>query len=76
MMEQHLAPDRIAPLPPTLRSPQSKLVYLYLEATGGATVDDLNETLSMKKITILSILSSLGREELVEKSGDRYVALS
>ena len=61
-------------VPERLDSPQSKLVYIYLEATGGATVDDLNQTLAMKKITVLSILSSLSSEGLVEKDGETYVA--
>ena len=61
-------------VPEQLGSPQSKLVYIYLEATGGATVDDLNTALSMKKIAVLSILSSLSSDGLVEKDGDTYVA--
>jgi len=61
-------------VPARLDSPQSKLVYLYLEATDGATVDDLKSALSMKKIAVLSVLSSLSSDGLVEKDGDTYVA--
>ena len=66
--------EKFDPVPETLDSPQSKLVYIYLDATGGATVDDLNQTLAMKKITVLSILSSLSKEGLVEKDDGTYVA--
>lgn len=63
-------------LPTELSSPQGKLVYLYLEATGGATVNDLNEALAMKKIAILSVLNSLSGNDLIEKDGDTYVPRS
>ncbi|MHC3439093.1 MarR family transcriptional regulator [Natrialbaceae archaeon A-gly3] len=66
--------EQLDPVPETLDSPQSKLVYIYLDATGGATVDDLNQILAMKKISILSILSSLSSEDLVEKNDGTYVA--
>ncbi|THE66247.1 MarR family transcriptional regulator [Salinadaptatus halalkaliphilus] len=61
------------PIPDTLESAQAKLVYLFLDATDGATVDDLEQSLATKKIDILSILQSLRSEGLVEKSGDEYV---
>ncbi|WIV68583.1 MarR family transcriptional regulator [Natrialbaceae archaeon AArc-T1-2] len=73
MMEQQ-ATTRIDPVPEELASPRAKLVYLYLDAAGGATVDDLNQTLAMKKIAILSVLNELASNDLVEKNGDEYVA--
>ena len=73
-MQQQLETEGIAPLPDDLTSPEAKLVYLYIDAAGGATVDDLNETLAMKKMSILSVLNSLSGEGLVEKFGDEYVA--
>lgn len=73
MIQQQVATEQIRPLPETLNSPQAKLVYLYLEAAGGATVCDLNEMLVMKKIDILSVLNSLSSEDLVEKDGRHYV---
>lgn len=73
-MKQKLATPKINPLPDDLSSPQAKLVYLYLEATGGATLDDLNETLAMKKIAILSVLNSLTSRGLVDTDGSHYVA--
>ncbi|WP_114577022.1 MarR family transcriptional regulator [Saliphagus sp. LR7] len=76
MIQQQLEAETIAPLPETLTSPEAKLVYLYVDAAGGATVDDLNETLAMQKMSILSVLNSLSGEKLVEKSGSRYVVSS
>lgn len=74
MMQQQLAKAQIDPLPDDLCSPQSKLVYLYLEAAEGATLNELNETLSMKKMDVLTVLRSLSSDDLVDRDGDRYVA--
>lgn len=61
-------------LPDGIDSPQAKLVYLYLAATDGATVDDLAEALSMKKLSVLSVLRSLSAEGLIERDGERVRA--
>ncbi|EMA31710.1 helix-turn-helix domain-containing protein [Halobiforma nitratireducens] len=66
------SPSTTQQLPTELESAQAKLVYLYLEATGGATATDLTSALSMKKIAILSVLDSLSSEGLVEKRGTEY----
>jgi MarR family transcriptional regulator, organic hydroperoxide resistance regulator len=73
MMEQQLTTDQLEPLPTDLASPQGKLVYLYLEASGGATAADLHEALAMKKMAILSVLNSLSSQGHVERVGDTYV---
>jgi len=53
----HLAtPDT---LPAELASPRAKLVYLYLDVTEAATVEDLQRCLDMRKIDLLSVLNSL-----------------
>ena len=75
-MTAQLAPTDIDRLPTELDAAESKLVYLYLEATGGATLSDLNRTLSMRKMSILSILNALSNEGLVEKRGPEYAATS
>lgn len=72
-MERSRFADRPARLPPELTSPQAKLVYLFLEATGGATLADLNGTLAMNKMAVLSILECLSSQGLVEKAGSTYV---
>lgn len=60
-------------LPQEITSPQAKLVYLYLHLSNGATVGELERTLALKKITILSILDSLAEQELVERADSMYV---
>ena len=59
-------------LPQEVSSPQAKLVYLYLDLSNGATVGELEETLALKKITILSILECLSERDLVERTGSGY----
>lgn len=66
-------PIRIDPVPDELESSQAKLVYLYLAVTGGATVDELRETLALKKVTLLSVLRSLISAGLVDRKGPEYV---
>ena len=65
--------SRIEPIPDELDSAQAKLVFLCLEATGGATVDDLGDLLAMKKLSILSLLNELSSENLIERRGEEYV---
>ena len=73
-MESHeRRAERLAPIPEEIESPRAKLVYLWLEAADGATVDDLGTALAMKKIDILSVLNSLSSAGLVERDGDEYV---
>ncbi|RQG92935.1 MarR family transcriptional regulator [Natrarchaeobius halalkaliphilus] len=74
-MEQQLTTDRSTVIPTELDSPQGKLVYLYLDATSGATLTDLNRTLAMNKMSILSVLDTLSSDALVEKRGDEYVTI-
>ncbi len=69
MTQQRLS-STVGPLPPAISSPQAKLVYLYLEVAGEATVDDLRATLELNKLSILSVLSSLRSESIIEKNGD------
>ncbi|MEY7847641.1 MarR family transcriptional regulator [Natrarchaeobius sp. A-rgal3] len=71
--QEHAPVERIEPVPDQLESAQAKLVYFYLETTGGATVDELSETLSLKKIDALSVLHSLRSVGLLEKDGSEYV---
>ena len=71
MMEQQHR-TRIDPIPEEITSPEAKLVYLYVDAAGPVGVADLNETLAMKKIAILSVLNSLTSRGLVEPTEDGY----
>ncbi|MEY7850335.1 MarR family transcriptional regulator [Natrarchaeobius sp. A-rgal3] len=72
MLEQQPSTERIDTLPTDIESPQGKLVYLYLEAADGATVDDLNLALAMNKMSVLSVLDTLSSQGLVEKNGGEY----
>ncbi|WP_339106481.1 MarR family transcriptional regulator [Haloterrigena salinisoli] len=65
--------SRIEPVPDDLDSAQAKLVYLCLEATGGATADDLGDLLAMKQLSILSLLNTLSSDGLIEQRGEEYV---
>ncbi|EMA29410.1 hypothetical protein [Halobiforma nitratireducens] len=73
--QKHRSTERVVSVPGHLESAQAKLVYLYLEATDGATVDDLGDALAMKKIDILSVLHSLSSRGLVEKRGEEYAVV-
>ncbi|WP_254765873.1 helix-turn-helix domain-containing protein [Salinilacihabitans rarus] len=72
-MPQQLATPRIDPLPDDVESAHAKLVLLYLEATGGATADELNDVLGLKKLSVLSVVRSLSTAGLVERDGDEYL---
>ena len=70
MTMEHPSPT---PIPDAIDSSQGKLVYLSLLITDGATLTELQETLSLKKITILSVLNSLSARGLVRRTDDAYV---
>ena len=63
---------RPSQLPTEIDSAQGKLVYLTLEVTGEATVTDLNRTLNVRKISVLSVLSSLSSQGLIERTDAGY----
>lgn len=63
---------QLQPLPEELDSPRAKLVYLYLQTIGEATITDLQRDLAMPKLSILSILASLSEAGLVDDTGSRY----
>jgi predicted transcriptional regulator len=61
-------------VPEDLQSPESKLVYLFLATTGGATVDDLHRALDIKRISLFPVLGILDSQGLIERDGDAYLA--
>ena len=70
-----IAEPRIAQeltVPEDLTSPRSKLVYLYLVAAGGGTVDDLHAALGERKIALHPILDALRARGVVERDGDSF----
>lgn len=70
------ADERLAPLPDELDSPRAKLVYLALAITDRATISELQETLDVPKLTLLSVLDALAGRGLVERTDDGYVAVA
>lgn len=64
---------RLESVPETIDSAQAKLVYVCLEAADGATIEDLTETLAMKKIDVLSVVHALERDGLIESREGEYV---
>jgi len=60
-------------LPSELDSAQAKLVYFYLETTDGATATDLQESLQLPKLAILSVLNSLSSQGFIEQIDAEYV---
>jgi hypothetical protein len=74
-MQQSVHPTTPETLPDTITSPRAKLVYLYLDVTGAATVEDLQDCLDMRKIDLLSVLNSLaGDGHIANDSGTYTVA--
>jgi DNA-binding IclR family transcriptional regulator len=66
------ATDATIDLPTELDSAPSKLVYLYLRSVGDCTVDELQSSLDMKKISLYPLLDTLAKEGLVERDGETY----
>ncbi|MFB6108805.1 MAG: TrmB family transcriptional regulator [Haloplanus sp.] len=60
-------------VPEDLNSPESKLVYLFLTASGGATVDDLHESLGIRKISLFPVLDTLTERDHVARDGNTYL---
>ncbi|OLZ40271.1 hypothetical protein A6E15_04405 [Natrinema saccharevitans] len=72
MVSQTQRQKAFDPIPDDLESARAKLVYLYLEVAGGATVEEVGERLAMKKINVLSVLGSLVEAGHVEKRESAY----
>ncbi|WP_331233947.1 TrmB family transcriptional regulator [Natronorarus salvus] len=70
----HHTEPTIDDLPAELDSAGSKLVYLYLDVTGDATIDDLQRSLGMKKLALYPVLDTLSAEGLVEREGETFIA--
>jgi predicted transcriptional regulator len=74
------APDQYGPadpesvsVPSELSSDGTKLVYLYLHVTGESTLNELNQSLEMKSISLLPILNTLMTKDLVDRDGNSYL---
>ena len=68
-------PDDGQPAPAVhddIESPSGKLVYLYLVASGGATVAEMKRALDLPTLTIYPVLRTLRERDLIERSGDQF----
>lgn len=61
-------------LPDDLTAADSKLVYLFVAVSDGATIDDLQSGLDIKKISLFPVLDTLSNRGLIERVEDEYVA--
>lgn len=61
---------------PAELSAESKLVYLYLHTTDGCHVDELQDRLGLKKISLYPVLESLTERGLVRRDGMTYLPQS
>lgn len=59
-------------IPDGVESPTGKLVYLYLAASGEATVEEMAAHLDMKKISLFGVLQTLAGRDVVEATGAGY----
>lgn len=64
---------KLRSLPDELESAQAKLVYLYLQTAGEATLADIERDLRVKRLSLYGILDTLRSRDLVSRDGDRYV---
>lgn len=72
---EQVAESAEAVVPTSVESDQAKLVYLYLDGAGGATVDAVAEALSLPKLAVLGVLRTLRARDVVEEHDGRYHAL-
>lgn len=61
------------PVPAEIASPNGKLVYLTLLTSRGMSLEELQETLSLRKITLLAVLASLSDADLIDRKDDQWV---
>lgn len=62
----------IEPLPPTLSTTGSKLVYLFLRVAEEATIQELSDRLDMTMLTLYPMLGALERDGLVDRDGETF----
>lgn len=64
------------PALPAELSAKSKLVYFYLHTVDGCHVDELQDGLGLKQISLYPVLESLTERELVRRDGMVYLPQS
>jgi predicted transcriptional regulator len=61
-------------VPDELTAADSKLVYLFVAASDGVTIDDIHSGLDIKKISLFPVLDTLSERDLVDRVDGAYVA--
>jgi DNA-binding IclR family transcriptional regulator len=69
-------PPSVDTLPEEIASASAKLVYLYLDHAGPATVSELSAALDMRKLSLYSVLGALAEEGLVDRDGETYTVVA
>ena len=59
-------------VPSELDSIQSKLVYLFLRVEGKATINELNDSLGMQKLSLYPTLGTLVEQDFIQQDGETY----
>lgn len=71
--QQDQYPQFVSRLPKNLYSPGAKLVYLYIDSNKGATIDELQVVLRLKKVTLYPLIQTLRQNDLIEKVEGVYI---
>lgn len=72
LSQKHADAETIDRFPDELDSDGSKLVYLYLNVVGEATVTEMQSTLNKKQLALYPVLDTLESHDLVEQDGETY----
>lgn len=59
-------------VPEELTSASAKLVYLYLDSQGAATVPELHAALGVERLTLYSVLRTLHDRGVLARDEERY----
>lgn len=66
--------NRIAiDVPADLTAAESKLVYVFLAVSNGATVEELADSLDIDKISLFPVLRTLTERNIVTREGTAYI---
>lgn len=60
-------------VPEELESARAKLVYVYLEIAGDASLEEMTDDLDIPAITLCRILHALDEKGIVGRAGGRFV---
>lgn len=71
-LTQHPTAVEDLSIPSELESPKSKLVYLLLNVEGEATINEITNSLGMKKLSLYPTLSELTKEGFIQQNGETY----